>query len=184
MKICKRTQTHGCVHTSMSAIFTKIKSQCFSYQIFSSLIIFILFALFLCLHSPTKDNTSFPPRLPLLLLLLLPSLFCIFPSPSFRLHLDTFLCFLLLGFSSFPSSSSVFSPSAPSLFSCSIPHIPVGFIRGRTPLADQGQTLLQCSQPLSVALSVSLILSVLFFSPRLSPKPHCSGPLILFLTFL
>lgn len=44
--------------------------------------------------------------------------------------------------------------SAPSFFfSCSIPHIPVGFLRGRTPLADQGQTLLQCSQPLFLFLS-------------------------------
>lgn len=184
MKICKRTQTHGCVHTSASAIFNKNKipvlflPNIFQPYYFHPLCSCVYTAPLKIIHlflpvCPSSSSSSYYP----------PS------SASSHLPLSVFIWIPFFASSSlailpFPSSSSVFSPSAPSLFSCSIPHIPVGFIRGRTPLADQGQTLLQCSQPLSVALSVSLILSVLFFSPRLSPKPLCSGPLILFLTFL
>lgn len=120
-----------------------------------SFIIFILFVLVFTLLS--KDNKSFPQRLPLLRLL--PA--SIFPSPSLCLHLaldsPARRSSSLSAFLSFPTTLLCFLPlsSAPSfLFLCSIPHIPVGLLRGRTPLAGQGQTLLQCSLSLSLFLSL------------------------------
>lgn len=131
---------------------------------FSNLIILIFFVL--VFTQPTKDFLkslllSFCPLVFLSAFIMPPSLYlhltmdCLF---SFLLLL--LLLILLLSFS-FTSPSSVSPPLLCSFFffSCCILRIPVGFLRGRTPLADQGQTLLQCFQP----LSVSLILSLLFF---------------------
>lgn len=90
------------------------QSSSFSTQIFSSFIIFILFVLVFTQLS--KDNKSFPQRLPLLILL--PAL--IFPSPSLYLHLaldsPRSPLLLLLGFSFFSNHPPLFSPPLLSSF--------------------------------------------------------------------
>lgn len=98
-----------------------------------------LSSLSLCLLSPLK--------------IMLPSTFIIWSAFSYLSPLLPLLLLLLNLLFFHPPSPPVIPPFSSCFFhffSGSILCIPLGFLRGRTPLADQGQTLLQCSLSLNL----------------------------------
>lgn len=144
----------------------------FSSKYFPALL--FLSSLLLCLLCPLNIISPFLSVYPPLIIL------CIY-HPPLSLPLGSLLS-SFLAFLSFPSSCSVLPlSSTPSFFFlCSIPHIPVGFLRGRTPLADRDQTLLQCSRPLPLFLSSYLWSS---FPPLLVISFHSCSLILCFLHF-
>lgn len=162
---------------------TQIKLTFFHHKYFPALL--FSSTLFLCLLSPLK-----------IIRLLLdphPHIFLpafIFLSPYFYLHLSMdfpallFLSFFLIIISVFPL---LFAQSF-YFFLRNIPCIPVGFLGERTLLADQGQTLLECSQTVSLSLFfspwLSVFTSLLLSIPLQSPYYFLIPSLVLFLSLL